>query len=52
MSTGIELFKSGKCPNPTPPLAGCMFCSYGHLTECHYPYTCDSDVCHYYGKDD
>lgn len=48
MPTGIELFKSGKCPNPIPPFIGCMLCPYGHLTECHYPYTCDSDMCHHY----
>lgn len=29
-------------------LAKCMFCKYGHMTECHYPYTCDSDYCNHY----
>lgn len=46
--TGIELFQSGKCPDPNPPMTGCMFCPFGHLTECHYPYTCDNDYCHHY----
>ena len=35
-------------------LGMCMFCSYGHMLECHHPYTCDSEYCkHYrYGGDD
>lgn len=35
-------------------LIACMFCSYGHMMECHHPYTCDSQYCnHYYrGSDD
>lgn len=29
-------------------LMACMFCSYGHMMECHYPYTCDSQYCNHY----
>ena len=29
-------------------LMACMFCSYGHMTECHHPYTCDSGYCNHY----
>lgn len=29
-------------------LAKCMFCKHGHMTECHHPYTCDSDYCNHY----
>ena len=29
-------------------LVKCMFCAYGHMTECHYPYTCDSEYCNHY----
>ena len=25
-----------------------MFCMYGHLTECHYPQTCDEAECSHY----
>ena len=23
----------------------CMFCPYGHMTECHFPYTCEEANC-------
>ena len=29
-------------------LVRCTFCPYGHMTECHYPYTCDSEYCNHY----
>ncbi len=29
-------------------LARCMFCAYGHMTECHHPHTCDSEYCNHY----
>ena len=29
-------------------LMACMFCSYGHIMECHHPYTCDSQYCNHY----
>jgi len=32
-------------------IGGCMFCSYGHMTECHYPYTCDTEYCHHYPEE-
>jgi hypothetical protein len=28
---------------------GCMM---GHMTECHYPYDCNSDYCEHYANDD
>lgn len=51
---GLNLIKAGKCPaGKTSPMA-CMFCPTGHMTECHYPHTCDSEHCHHYNneKDD
>lgn len=45
---GIKLIKSGQCPLGKNLPGTCMFCPYGHLAECHYPYTCDSDMCHHY----
>ena len=44
------------CPmndnDPVAPLK-CMFCSYGHMTECHHPFTCDEAECsHYYQSED
>nr|BDI55014.1 MAG: hypothetical protein [uncultured archaeon] len=32
----------------TPNIMKCMFCSFGHMTECHYPYTCNSEYCNRY----
>ena len=26
----------------------CVSCSFGHMTECHYPYDCNSDYCQHY----
>ncbi|MFW9973016.1 MAG: hypothetical protein ACFFDF_22715 [Candidatus Odinarchaeota archaeon] len=26
----------------------CMFCPYGHMTECHFPLTCDEAECSHY----
>lgn len=26
----------------------CMFCPYGHMTECHHPFTCDEAECSHY----
>jgi len=27
----------------------CMFCSYGHMVECHYPLSCDEAQCSHSG---
>jgi len=33
------------------PRMRCMFCSYGHMLECHYPLTCEGAECdHYLGE--
>ena len=33
------------------PRARCMFCSYGHMLECHYPFTCDEAECSHYQQE-
>ncbi len=33
-------------------LMKCMFCPYGHITECHYPYNCNSEFCNHYPEED
>jgi len=42
------------CPlnnyNEVPPMR-CMFCPYGHMTECHHPFTCDEAECSHYSED-
>ncbi len=43
--TGVELIERGECPRHGPTPMSCMFCVYGHMLECHYPYTCDEVEC-------
>ena len=44
-SLGVVKTSTGQCPmGGTGPMA-CMFCQYGHMTECHYPQTCEEANC-------
>ena len=39
------------CPennNQRIPPMKCMYCPYGHMTDCHHPYTCDEAECSHY----
>ena len=46
--TGIDVIRAGVCPiGGMAPLA-CFFCSYGHMTECHYPDDCETARCGHY----
>ena len=39
------------CPmndNEQVPPMRCMYCPYGHMTECHHPFTCDEAECSHY----
>lgn len=29
----------------------CMFCSFGHMLECHYPLTCEEAECDHYRQE-
>jgi hypothetical protein len=42
---GIELVQSGRCPNGAMSPIACMFCSSGHMLECHYPMDCQEAQC-------
>lgn len=33
-----------------PLTAAPMFCPYGHLTECHYPLSCEEAQCSHYNS--
>ena len=45
---GIDLVRKGECPTgDTTPIA-CMLCPYGHMTDCHYPHTCEDVECSHY----
>lgn len=42
------------CPannNEKVPPMRCMFCPYGHMLDCHYPFTCDEAECSHYFED-
>ena len=42
---------NGECPiGRTSPMA-CMFCPYGHMTECHYPLDCEEAECSHYQQE-
>jgi len=28
-----------------------LSCAFGHMTECHYPHTCDTDFCKHYKEE-
>jgi len=43
--SGIGRIERGECPMGAVNAVGCMFCSYGHMTECHHPFTCDEADC-------
>lgn len=48
---GIELIQEGKCPIGGMTPMACMFCSYGHMTECHHPETCEEAECSHYVRE-
>lgn len=46
--TGVGRIDRGDCPADGLNPMACMFCPYGHLLECHYPYTCEEVECSHY----
>ncbi len=48
---GIDLVSTGKCPTAGMTPMACMLCPYGHMLECHYPYTCEEAECHHYQQE-
>lgn len=47
-SMGVTKSMRGECPLGGANPMACMFCSYGHMTECHYPSTCEEARCSHY----
>lgn len=45
---GLELVESGRCPAGAGNAIACWFCPFGHATECHYPYDCQTALCGHY----
>jgi len=48
MKTGIDKIKNGECPLGAFSPMTCMFCEFGHMTECHYPMNCEEANCSHY----
>jgi hypothetical protein len=42
---GIDVITSGQCPMNCGSPMGCVFCSFGHMNECHYPQSCEEARC-------
>jgi hypothetical protein len=38
----------GECPIGGLSPVSCMFCEFGHMTECHYPLDCEEAQCSHY----
>lgn len=47
-SMGATKTLTGGCPMGGASPMACMFCLYGHMTECHYPLTCEEAKCSHY----
>jgi len=46
--TGIGRIERGECQAGGLNPIACTFCPYGHMLECHWPYTCDKVECSHY----
>jgi hypothetical protein len=49
--TGIGRIDRGECPAGGVSPMDCMFCRYGHMLECHFPYTCEEVECGHYHQE-
>ena len=47
-SLGIVKTSNGLCPLGLASPMACMFCHFGHMTDCHYPATCEEVNCSHY----
>ena len=46
--TGIGRIERGECKAGGLNPMACMFCSYGHMLECHFSLTCEEAECSHY----
>ncbi len=46
--TGIGRITRGECPMGAFTPMSCMFCGFGHMTDCHHPHTCEEAECSHY----
>ena len=47
-SMGVAKTFTGQCPLGYRSPTACMFCRFGHMTDCHYPLTCEEASCSHY----
>jgi hypothetical protein len=45
---GIYRVEHGTCPRGCNNAMACQFCPTGHMTDCHYPYSCKEANCGHY----
>jgi hypothetical protein len=45
---GLLRIIEGRCPINATSAVRCMFCVFGHATECHHPFLCDEARCNHY----
>lgn len=41
----------GECPIGGLSPVSCMFCEFGHMTDCHYPLDCEEANCSHYQQE-
>ena len=44
-SLGAVKTSNGQCPLGHASSMACMFCQFGHMTDCHYPLSCEQADC-------
>jgi hypothetical protein len=49
--TGTGKIERDECEMGAISPVSCMFCPYGHMLECHYPFTCDEAECSHYQEE-
>lgn len=42
---GMDVIRAGKCPLGFSLPSACFSCTRGHMTECHFPLTCEQAQC-------
>ena len=50
-SLGAVKTSYGQCPLGHASPMACMFCLYGHMTDCHHPLTCEEANCSHHQEE-
>lgn len=51
IKTGIGKISRGECEIGALSPMACMFCQFGHMLECHYPFNCEQAECSHYQQE-